>query len=105
MKFPFRYGCQSHSSSCTWAKSPPQPIPIPATSAAAAARAQRKEMSHTDTAVAEHAPVAKVYRWSAQDGTVRAYIGFSYIEYSRTSFTAVAEQQEMAGLSLEHVEG
>jgi hypothetical protein len=50
-----------------------------------------EEMSHTDTAVAEHAPVAKVYRWSAQDGTVRAYIGFSYIEYSRTSFTAVAE--------------
>jgi hypothetical protein len=27
-----------------------------------------------------------VYRWAAQDGAVRAYIGFSYIKYSRTSF-------------------
>ena len=25
---------------------------------------------------------AKVYRWSAQDGAVRAYMGFSYIKYS-----------------------
>jgi hypothetical protein len=30
--------------------------------------------------------VAPVYRWAAQDGAVRAYIGFSYIKYSRTSF-------------------
>jgi hypothetical protein len=27
-----------------------------------------------------------VYRWAAQDGAIRAYMGFSYIKYSRTSF-------------------
>jgi hypothetical protein len=27
-----------------------------------------------------------VYRRAAPDGAVRAYIGFSYIKYSRTSF-------------------
>jgi hypothetical protein len=30
--------------------------------------------------------IAPVYRWAAQDGAVRAYMGFSYIKYSRTSF-------------------
>ena len=29
---------------------------------------------------------ALLYRWAAQDGAVRAYMGFSYIKYSRTSF-------------------
>ena len=28
---------------------------------------------------------AGVYRWSAQDGAVRVYMGFSYIEYSITN--------------------
>jgi hypothetical protein len=43
---------------------------------------------------------AIVYRRAAQDGAVRAYIGFSYIKYSRTSFIPFYYTTEVLNLRL-----